>query len=389
MRRYAPSIDRVALLVTAPADRHADVFDALAGLSGRATVLSRSAARIAVVTERGPIEVFISTPDQAGAALAWYTGADAHVQHLRALARSRGLVFDQAKLTDAGKDVPCPTEDDLYRHLGLSYVAPELREGGDEIEAAEQGRLPQLLTQLHMRGDLHAHTRWSDGRDSVEQMVAAARQLGYEYFAITDHSERSAASRTLARDEVGRQAAEIAAAREQVPGIEVLHGVEVDIMPDGSLDFDDEVLAGFDIVLASLHDDAGQDGPQLLDRYLRAMVHPLVNVITHPSNRTPGGYAGYDLDYDRLFEAAATTGTALEVDGSPGHLDLDGDLARRAIDLGATLVVDSDAHRTDFLARQLQFGVGTARRGWAEPRHVLNTQGIASVRAFVKAKRDR
>ena len=379
----------MALLATALADRHADVFDALAVLSGRATVLSRSAARIAVVTERGPIEVFISTPDQAGAALAWHTGADAHVQRLAARARSRGLVFDQGMLTDAGRDVPCSTEDDLYRHLGLPYVAPELREGGDEIEAAEQDRLPQLLTPLHIRGDLHTHSRWSDGRDSVEQMAAAARQLGYQYFAVTDHSERSAASRTLARDEVGRQAEEIAAAREHVPGIELLHGVEVDIMPDGSLDFDDELLAAFDIVLASLHNDAGQDGPQLLDRYLRAVVHPLVNVITHPSNRTPGGYAGYDFDYDRLFDAAATTGTALEVDGSPGHLDLDGDLARRAIDLGATLVVDSDAHRSDFLAFQMQLGVGTARRGWVEPRHVLNTQGIAAVRAFVKAKRDR
>ena len=389
LRRYAPSVDRVALLATAPADRHPDVLDALAHLSGRATVLSRSASRIAIVTDRGPIEVFITTPDDAGAALAWYTGADAHVQRLQARAKGRGLVFDEGTLTDAGRAVPCPTEDDLYRHLGLRYVAPELREGGDEIEAAEQDRLPQLLAPLHMRGDLHSHSRWSDGRDSVEQMVLAARQLGYQYFAITDHSERSAASRTLARDQVGLQAAEIQAARERVPGIEVLHGVEVDIMPDGSLDFDDELLAGFDIVLASLHDDAGHDGPRLLDRYLRAIDHPLVNVITHPSNRTPGGFAGYDIDYDRLFDAAAATGTALEVDGSPGHLDLDGDLARRAIDLGVTLVVDSDAHRTDLLARQLQFGVGTARRGWVEPRHVLNTQGIAAVRAFVAAKRDR
>ncbi len=201
------------------------------------------------------------------------------------------------------------------------------------------------------------------------------RQLGYEYFAITDHSERSAASRTLARGDVARQAAEIEAARESMPGIEVLHGVEVDIMPDGSLDFDDALLAGFDIVLASLHDDAGHGGPRLLDRYLRAMEHPLVNVITHPANRTPGGYDGYDLDYDRLFDAAAATGTAMEVDGSPGHLDLDGALARRAVSRGVTLVVDSDGHRTDFLGRQLQFGVGTARRGWVEPRHVLEYPG--------------
>jgi DNA polymerase (family 10) len=389
LRRYAPAIDRVTLLATAPLAQHEAVLDALAHLSGTATVLSRSEDRIAVATQRGPVEVFLATPESSGAALAWHTGTRAHVRRLQARAGSRGLVFDDARLTDGGREVACPTEDAFYRHLGLPYVAPELRESDDAIDAAEQGRLPQLLSPLHMRGDLHAHTRWSDGRDTVEQMVAAAKQLGYEYFAITDHSERSAASRTLARRDVEGQAAEIEAAREAVPGIEVLHGVEVDILPDGALDFEDELLARFDIVLASLHDDAGQDGPRLLDRYLRAIEHPLVNVITHPANRTPGGYEGYDLDYDRLFEAAAATGTALEVDGSPGHLDLDGALARRAIATGVTLVVDSDAHRADFLGRQLQFGVGTARRGWVEPRHVLNTQGIAAVRAFIKAKRDR
>jgi DNA polymerase (family 10) len=389
LRRYAPSVDRVTLLATAPANRHAAVLDALARLSGNATVLNRTAGRIAVATERGPIEVFLATPDQMGAALVWHTGTDTHVRQLQARARGRGLRFEDARLTDGGRDVACPNENDFYRHLGLPYVPPELRESADALEAAEQGRLPQLLSPLHMRGDLHSHTRWSDGRDTVEQMVAMARQLGYEYFAITDHSERSAASRTLARSDVAHQAAEIEAARRSVPGIEVLHGVEVDIMPDGSLDFDDALLSGFDIVLASLHDDAGHDAPRLLERYLRAVEHPFVNVITHPANRTPGGYGGYDLDYDRLFDAAAASGTAMEVDGSPGHLDLDGALARRAVSRGVTLVVDSDGHRTDFLGRQLQFGVGTARRGWVEPRHVLNTQGIAAVRAFVAAKRGR
>ena len=389
LRRYAPSVDRVTLLTTAPIDRHAAVLDALAQLSGKATVLNRTAGRIAVATERGPIEVFLATPEQTGAALVWHTGPDLHVQQLQARAPKRGLLFADARLTDRGRDVPCPSENDFYRHLGLPYVAPELRESADVLEAADQDRLPQLLSPLHVRGDLHSHTNWSDGRDTVEQMVAMARQLGYEYFAITDHSERSAASRTLARGDVGRQAAEIEATRRTVPGIEVLHGVEVDIMPDGRLDFDDALLAGFDIVLASLHDDAGDPGPRLLERYLRAIEHPLVNVITHPANRTPGGYGGYDLDYERLFDAAAATGTALEVDGSPAHLDLDGALARRAVSRGVTLVVDSDGHRTDVLGRQLQFGIGTARRGWVEPRHVLNTQGIATVRAFVKAKRDR
>lgn len=387
LRRYAPSVERVSLLAITRADAHADALDALAGLVGRHSVLSRTADRIAVATERGPVEVVLSAPEHAGSALAWHTGASAHVTSLRVRAEARGLAFGSATLTRGGRPVECSTEDELYGHLGLPYVAPELREGLDEVEAAEVGDLPRLVATVNIRGDLHSHTAWSDGRDSVEQMVRAARDLGYDYFAITDHSHRSAAARTLAPRDVERQREEVEAARLAVPGIQILHGVEVDIMPDGSLDFDDDVLEGFDIVLASLHDEAGHDGKRLLARYLRAIEHPLVSIITHPANRTPAGHAGYDLEFDRLFEAAARTGTALEVDGAPGHLDLDGALARRAVAAGATLVIDSDAHRTEGLGRQLQFGVGTARRGWVEPRHVLNTQGIAAVQAFIQRKR--
>jgi DNA polymerase (family 10) len=174
-----------------------------------------------------------------------------------------------------------------------------------------------------------------------------------------------------------------------VPSIEILHGVEVDIMSDGSLDFDDDMLAGFDIVLASLHDGRGDDRTRLTERYLRAIHHPLVNVITHPTNRVPGRFDGYPLDLDRLFAAAAETGTAMEVDGAPGHLDMDGRVARRAAAAGVTIAVDSDCHRPEALGRQMRFGVGTARRGWVEPHQVLNTRSATDVRAFVARKRSR
>ncbi|MGH9204731.1 MAG: hypothetical protein ACRD2A_26180, partial [Vicinamibacterales bacterium] len=211
----------------------------------------------------------------------------------------------------------------------------------------------------------------------------------YDYIAITDHSQRAMASRTLARDDVLRQREEIQSVRSFVRGIEVLHGVEVDILLDGTLDFPDELLEGFDVVLASLHD-AGEDGGQALtERYLRAIEHPLVNLITHPANRTPAFSQGYDLDFDKLFEAAARTGTAMEVDGAPGHLDLDGALARRAAASGVTLVIDSDCHRAEALDRQMRFGVATARRGWVEPQHVLNTRSVDAVREFVANKRAR
>ena len=218
-----------------------------------------------------------------------------------------------------------PDEQTFYRLLDLPYIAPELREGEDEIDAAERGSLPSLVTTLHIRGDLHMHSSWSDGRDSIMHMVLSARQLGYEYVAITDHSRRSWASRKLLSLEVPLQREEIDTVRSHEPGIEILHGVEVDIMPDGSLDFDDDTLAGFDIVLASLHDANGQDGGRLTARYLQAMRHPLVNVILRGESNA-GDVRRVRLDFDRLFEVAIETGTwkstvrrvtLIWMDGSP------------------------------------------------------------------------
>ena len=320
----------------------------------------------------------------------WHTGSQRHTQSLQGHATRRRLAFRDGLLSRTnGVLVAAPDENELYRQLGLPYIPPELREGAGELEAAERGRLPRLVTVSHMRGDLHMHSTWSDGRDSIQHMVLAAKQLGYEYVAITDHSERAFASRRLLALEIPIQREEIATLRSRVSGIEILHGVEVDIMGDGSLDFDDERLRGFDIVLASLHDDHGHDGAQLTERYLKAIHHPLVNIITHPANRSPAVSPGYDIDFDRVFEAAAKTGTALEIDGAPGHLDMDGALARRAIAAGVTVTIDSDCHRAESLERQMRFGIGTARRGWVEPTHVLNTGSVDAVRQFVAKKRAR
>ena len=231
------------------------------------------------------------------------------------------------------------------------------------------------------------HSDWSDGHDSMESMASTCHALGYEYIAFTDHSPSSGASRSLSIATVKRQAEQIAAIRERFSGMTILHGCEVDILPEGRLDFPDRILEQFDIVLASLHQRAGQEPGQLLSRYLKAMNHPLVTLITHPTNRLVPHRAGYDLDYDRLFEAAAETGTLLEIDGAPSHLDLDGALARRAVAAGATVAVNSDCHRADRLERQMQLGIMTARRGWVEARHVFNTRPIAEVRALIARKR--
>jgi DNA polymerase (family X) len=387
LRRYAPDIGDVAILATLAASHHADVLQRLAVLPMATGIADRNPSGIRLDTVRGPVSFHLTAPDHFGAALVWHTGSCRHTTQLQARAEGFGLRFEGGVLHGPGGVVPTPTEEDVYRRLDLPWIAPELREGDGEVDAAARDTLPCLVTQAQIRGDLHMHTTWSDGRDTTEGMVRAGLALGYEYIAITDHSERAPCSRKLSARDLPRQREEIASIRERFPDITVLHGVEVDIMRDGSLDFPDTLLEGFDIVLASLHDAGTQSGRELTERYLRAIDHPLVNVITHPSNRSPGLWPGYELDYPKLFDAAARSGTALEIDGAPGHLDMDGSIARLAVAAGVTVVIDSDCHRAEALGRQMRFGIGTARRGWVEPRHVLNTGDIDRVRAFVAAKR--
>jgi DNA polymerase (family 10) len=390
LRRFAPAVGDVALLGVVASARHTQVLNAFSRLPSVLAVSARDSSSISVETTRGPAALYLAPPDQAGAALVWHTGSRAHVAQLQTRGERLGLRFAGARISrETGVPVSCASEQEFYTLLELPYIAPELRSGDGEIEAASAGGLPHLISELDIRGDLHMHSTWSDGRNTIADMVSAARQLGYEYIAITDHSEHAWSSRSLAAADVDRQREEIEQVRAQARGIDVLHGIEVDIMHDGSLDFADEVLGRFDIVLASLHDAGAHDGARLTERYLRAIHHPLVNVITHPTNRAPGQSDGYALDFDTLWAAAAETGTAVEIDGAPAHLDLDGTLARRASAAGVTLVIDSDSHRVDALGRQMQFAVGTARRGWIEPQHVLNTRSASEVRAFVDRKRTR
>lgn len=390
LRRCAPAVDGAVLLAIADEANHDEVLNGFAGLSLVRSVLGRTSSHLRVITDRGLLEVHTASPDRAGAALVWHTGTRRHAKWLQTRATAFGLAFIDGRIERNGSPPPpAPDEETFYRLIDLPYIAPELRDGEDEIVAAERGELPALIDRRHIRGDLHMHSTWSDGRDSILQMARTARDLGYEYMAMTDHSERSWASRKLLSVEIPLQRQEIEAVRSQVPGIEILHGVEVDIMPDGSLDFDDDTLANFDIVLASLHDPAGDDGAQLTQRYVQAMWHPLVTIITHPANRSPALSNGYDLDFNRLFRAAVQTNTAMEIDGAPGHLDMDGRIARRAAAAGVTLVVNSDCHRAEALDRQMSFGVGTARRGWISPEHVLNTRGVEGIREFIARKRGR
>ncbi len=376
--------------VLAPTDDPAGVFDALLELPDIARCLHRGPRRLYLLMERAQVGVRCPPPDRAGAPLLYLTGSAGHFAGLRALAAERGWTLAPEGLSKADGLPPlAASEDEIYAALGLPWIPAEIRNGEDEIEAARNGTLPALVSRADIRGDLHMHTQWSDGRDTTEAMVEMCVSLGYEYVAITDHSPHSRASRNLSADGIKRQAEEIAGLRERFPQIAILHGCEVDILADGRLDFKERILEGLDIVLASLHEGGGDSPERLLRRYLAAMRHPMVTFITHPTNRLVPHRPGYALDYDRLFAAAVETGTAVEIDGAPAHLDLDGALARRAITAGALVVISSDCHRADLLERQMRLGIQTARRGWVEARHVMNTQSLAAIRARIAAKRAR
>lgn len=386
LRRFESTVGDISLLaVTADA---AATFETLAAVPG-VKLLHQGPASCTLLYDHNQITIHAAPPDRAGAALLHYTGARAHTIALihRAEARDLELGPTGVRARSSGNILPTPAEEDVYRFLDLPFIAPELREGHGEVEAAAAGKLPKLVDRRDIRGDLHMHSTWSDGRDEIEEMVKQAVSLGYEYIAITDHSQHSVAAGGLTPDRLRRQRKQIDELRPRYPGIAILHGAEVDIMPDGELDFSDSVLAELDIVLASLHERAWHTGPQLTERYLTAMKNPFVNIVTHPTNRLVGHRSGYDLDFDKLFAAAVATSTFMEIDGAPAHLDMDGAVARRAIEAGVTVSIDSDCHRAAWLEGHMALGIGTARRGWVEARNVLNARSLQEVKGLLWAKR--
>jgi DNA polymerase (family 10) len=385
LRRFAATVGDLEVLA-ASADP-ARTSARLLALPGVSAVLHARRDRVVLRLARAELTIRIVPAEAFVPRLVHLTGSAAHVCQLRARAAAMGLTFTADALVSPDGAIPLTTEDALYDALDLIPISPELREGAGEVEAAAARVLPDLVRRDQIRGDLHMHTDWSDGRDPIETMVVAAEALGYEYVAITDHSVSSAIARGLDIARLERQMDAVAAARDAHPGITVLQGAEVDILPDGSLDFPDAVLERLDVVLASLHDPAGHTRSQLTARYVQAMRHPLVQIVTHPTNRLVPTRAGYDLDEPRLFDAAADTGTVLEIDGAPGHLDMDGDMARRAIAAGASVSVDGDCHRAELLGRHMEFAVRTARRGWVAATQVVNTLPLEGLRRRLTVKR--
>ncbi|HEY0632791.1 MAG TPA: PHP domain-containing protein, partial [Thermoleophilaceae bacterium] len=275
------------------------------------------------------------------------------------------------------------TEEEVYELIGLEFIPPELRENRGELDAARKGTLPDLVQLSDIRGDLHMHTVASDGRFTIEQMAEAARARGYEYIAITDHSATHGFGNDVSPDQLRRQIELVHEADAAVDGIRILAGTETNVLPDGTLDYDDELLAELDWIVASLHTSFRLGEKEQTERMIRAMEHPLVDLIGHPTGRLIERRAPYALDIDAVAEAAARTGTFLEINANPDRRDLNELNARRVVEAGVTVVIDSDAHWTKTLAN-MQYGVATARRAWLTAENVANTRPWAELDALRK-----
>ncbi len=317
-----------------------------------------------------PVDLRIVPEESFGNLLQHFTGSGRHNEALRTDAVKRGLHVSEYGVAQNGTTHACATEEEVYALLGMDYIEPELRENRGELEAAREHRLPALVGVRDLRGDLHSHTTTSDGRNSVPEMAAAAAGRGYEYIAITDHSASHGFGNDVPPDELRRQIERIRALDSEV---RVLAGSEVNVLPDGTLDYDDELLAELDWVVASLHSSFRMSEREMTYRMVRAMEHPLVDAIGHPTGRLIGRREPYALDVDRVIEAASRTGTFLEINANPNRRDLPDTLARAASRAGVTIVIDSDAHGVDTLEK-IRFGVATARRAWLSPGQVANTR---------------
>jgi DNA polymerase (family 10) len=322
-----------------------------------------------------------------GNLLQHFTGSREHNIQLRELAVRKHLRVSENGIVDLsdGKLIACRSEAEVYAALGLMEIPPEMRLGVGEIEAARDGTLPAVVSLGDVRGDFHMHTRWSDGADTLEAMVAAAAARGYEYHSVSDHSVGR--GRGMDAAAVRAQRASVRALGERY-GIRTLCSAEVDILADGSLDYDDALLAELDIVVASVHAGFNQTRGEMTARLIRACENRYVTIIGHPTGRNVETFAGFEFDYDAVFAAAARTGTALEIDGAPMRLDLPSALARRAREFGVTFACDSDAHGAAQLVN-MTYAIGQARRAWITPAEILNARPLAGVLAFVEAKRGR
>ena len=355
-------------------------MDAIRGCPGVSQVMESGPKRTSVKLEEGvQVDVRLFTEEEYGAALVYFTGSKDHNIALRNLAIEKGWKLNEYGLFDrAGGRLAGGTEQGVYGKLGLEYIPPELRENRGEVEAAAHRKLPKLIESDNIRGDLQMHSTWSDGSATLEEMARGARERGYEYIAITDHSVSVRVANGLSEERFRKEWKEIDRLNDELSPFRILKAVELEIKSDGSLDFEREFLDEFDLVGASLHQNFKQDAAKLTERVVKALSHPSVGFLCHPTNRLIGRREGNPIDLAKVIRTARECGKMLEVDGQPDRLDLDEVWARKARDEGVPIVVDSDAHSVGELDN-IGYGVVVARRAWLEAKDVMNTKSLRAL----------
>ena len=386
LRRMRAMVGDVDIL--AAAEDSQAVVTAFVTRSDVARILGRGETKASVEFTHGiQAQLWVHPPAHWGTALQYATGSKDHNVRLRELALKQGLSLSEHALTRSdGSEIHCATEEAVYAALGIPWIPPELREDRGEVQAALAGKLPRLVEVGDIRAELHSHTTWSDGKLTILELARAALARGLKILAISDHSHSLGVVRGMTPQDVTQQRQEIQAVQTELgDSIRLLQGVEVEILADGSLDYPDEVLAGLDIVTASLHSSLRQPRDKVTERLLLAIRNPHVDIIGHPTGRLLPNREGADLDMDAVLSAAQQSGVALEINAHPARLDLEDIYARRAIEMGIRLAINTDAHSQSDL-ELLHFGVATARRAWVEPQHVLNAWPTDRLLSWLKAR---
>jgi DNA polymerase (family 10) len=320
-----------------------------------------------------------------GAALHYFTGSKAHNIAIRMLGVKKGLKINEYGVFRGARRIAGKREEEVFKTVGLPFIEPELRENWGEIEAAKRGQLPTLVTIKDIRGDFHAHTKATDGHNSLEEMVEAARARGYEYLAITDHSKRVTMAHGFDMKRLAQRIKEIDRLNAKLSGFTVLKSVELDILKDGSLDLPDEILKELDLTVCSVHYNFNLPRKEQTERILRAMDNPHFIILAHPTGRLINERNPYDVDMERLMEAARERGCFLELNGHPDRLDLSDVHTKMAKDMGIKVAISTDAHRTSDLD-YMRFGIGQARRGWLEREDVLNARSWKEIKQLFRRK---
>ena len=388
LRRWKETIKDIDILASARDEHRQVLMDFFASLPEVESIIAKGTTKTSVVLVNGiNVDLRIVSDQQFPYALHYFTGSKEHNIAMREYARKHGLKMNEYGLfRNETENIPCQNEAEIFQKLGMQYIPPELRENMGEIEAALEGKIPRLVEWDDIQGMIHVHSHHSDGANSIAEMAQATRELGYHYLVISDHSRSAQYANGLTEERIVAQHREIDELNRQFTNFRILKSIECDILPDGSMDFPDEVLATFDLVIASIHSRFKMTEEEATARILKAMENPYVTIIGHPTGRLLLGREGYPLNLRKILEHAARLGVAIELNANPHRLDLDWRWLREAKRLGVKIAIGPDAHQVEGL-KDMRYGVGIARKGWLEKSDVLNCLSVEELLQFAHARR--